>query len=161
MRVDSKGFRPDRIADIVPHARHREVQGMDFSRAFGMAWREYLDAFYNMEDEQRAESLQDEPARINPVKDARLAATAEHLARNFRLPLPPWTQQPERFLKYPVFASGDLMKGVLLRESPTAFRRHGLFVTGNALTRASMLKAKPNHGKPVPVPALANMSAFE
>ena len=154
MKIDSKGYRPDRIADILPHARHREAKGMDFGLAFDMAKREFLDAFYIMEDAQRAESLQAEPDRIGPLEDTHLAALAEQLARNFRLPLPAWTEQPWRFLKQPVFAGGNIMKGILLMESPAAFRRRGLFCTGNVLARASILQAKPNHGEPVASPPL-------
>ena len=155
----SRGFRPEKIADIIHHANHRVEVGFDFATAFSMAWREFLDAFYGMEDAERAASLQAEPAPVSPVRDAKLAATAEQLALNFKLPVPGWVNQPGRFLKHPVFASGDLMKGILLRESPTAFRRRGLFYTGNVLTRASMLQAKPNHGKPVPLPPLAEFIA--
>ena len=96
MRIDSKGYRPDRIADILPHARHREARGTDFGLAFDMAKREFLDAFYIMEDAQRAESLQAEPERVGPLEDTQLGALAEQLARNFRLPLPAWTEQPWR-----------------------------------------------------------------
>ena len=155
-RIDSKGCRPDRIADIVPHARYREAEGITFMEAFSLAKREFLDSFYGMDDPQRSESLQDEPERISPLEDANLAAMAEQLAINFRLPIPKWTNQPCRFLHEPHFSADGVMKGILLRESPTAFRRRGLFVTGNVLSRASIMTAKHNHGEPVPVPVTAS-----
>ncbi len=156
MRIDSKGYRPDSIADIVRHAKFRESAGVIFAEAFSLAEREFLDSFYGMEDSQRIESLQDEPERIVPLEDAALAAMAEQLAINFRLLAPNWTNQSIRFLHEPHFACDGVMKGILLRESPTAFRRRGLFVTGNVLSRASILTAKPNHGEPVPVPCFAS-----
>jgi hypothetical protein len=68
--------------------------------------------------------------------DAFLAATAEHLAREFALRIPPWPFKPSRYLERPYFAlQGAAFRATLLLESPLAFRSRNLFVTANALCR--------------------------
>ena len=65
-------------------------------------------------------------------------AVAEHLASRFGLSIPPWTDGAERFLDKPFFAGGlESLKAILLVESPSAFRRRQIFVSANALSRAS------------------------
>lgn len=101
----------------------------------------FLDGFYAMPS---AYALQREPsslavrsAELGPVQDVYLAATAEELAREFKLPLPIWVDAESRKLHRPWFASSlSAMRAVLLLESPPAFRSRNLFVSENALTRA-------------------------
>ena len=77
-----------------------------------------------------------EPAQISPVRDAYLAATAEHLALRFGLAVPGWTDGPVRFLARPFFAGGlESLKAILIAESPSAFRRRLIFVGADALYR--------------------------
>ena len=73
--------------------------------AFDPLLREFLDEFYGAAA-GRAERLAAEPPAISPVHDAYLAATAEHLARRFGLPIPGWADEPGRFLRTPFFAGG-------------------------------------------------------
>lgn len=81
--------------------------------------------------------IQEEPKHLDQVKDAYLAAVAEHLAYHSGIEIPEWVRGPSRFLKEPFFA-GDIekLKLLLIKESPAAFRRRMLFVSGNALARA-------------------------
>lgn len=151
--------RPNRLADLAAHALAHERQ--DRGTVRGALWREFLDSFYGMPDAERAEALADEPAPTSSEWDAWLAATAEQLCLNFKLPKPTWTNAPIRFLAKPKFAMGGIMKGVLLAESPPAFRRRGFFVSGNVLTRSSMLQAHENHGEAVPQPPLSRFIAAE
>jgi hypothetical protein len=58
------------------------------------------------------------------------------LPSNTGLPIPPWVEQPQRFLDKPFFAGGlESLKAILLAESPLAFRRRQIFVSANALSR--------------------------
>jgi len=101
--------------------------------------REFLDEFYSEPDaQQRAGMLAHEPPlKETPVTlNAYLAAVAEHLCFRYHLPVPAWTQAPERFLKSPFFPAGlDSLKAILLVESPTAFRRRMIFVGADPLYR--------------------------
>ena len=105
------------------------------TQAFDPALREFLDEFYSNE-QRRARSLQDEPLLLDDVKDAYLAAVAEHLASSFGLAVPPWAEGHGRPLRRAFFAGGlESLKASLTVESPAAFRRRLLFVSSNALDR--------------------------
>ena len=98
--------------------------------------REFLDEFYSGDPDRMVRAISDVPITIDSLRDAYLAAVAEHLALRFRLPVPPWVDEPHRFLVEPFFAGGlETLKAVLLAESPLAFRRRQIFVSANALSR--------------------------
>jgi hypothetical protein len=102
---------------------------------FDAALREFLDHFYS-HPETREASLRDRPLLLDDLRDAYLAATAEHLARCHDLPIPAWTEDHGRPLSRPFFAGGlESLKALLTVESPAAFRRRLLFVSKDALLR--------------------------
>ena len=77
--------------------------------------------------------------RLHPDQPPRRAdlAAAEELARHHALPLPAWTQAPERRLHRPWFASTRAaLRALLPRESPAGFRPRHLFDSENVLSRA-------------------------
>jgi hypothetical protein len=68
--------------------------------------------------------------------DAALAAMAEYLARRDGWTVPPWARLPEREA-WPWWFVSDL-RGLhprALVESPSSFRRRGVFITSGALDR--------------------------
>ena len=119
------------IAAIAAQTRTAE----DFSFGF----RDFLDGFY---ENPQSSKLQDEPTRLTALlddqgyADAYLAALAEHLAGQYRFPVPAWCRNPERSLKEPAFAfktpEGRMF---LLVESPTAFRVRNIFISADGLIR--------------------------
>ena len=125
------GGRPASLSGVV--ARHLETgTGLD------PLLREFCDAFYELPDAERPGMINEEPALLpdKPQANAYLAAVAEHLARRYRLPVPPWTGQPDRFLKRPFFPCGlESLKATLLVESPASFRRRMIFVGADPLYR--------------------------
>ncbi|MBX3732319.1 MAG: hypothetical protein KF791_06960 [Verrucomicrobiae bacterium] len=100
----------------------------------------FLDGFYAAPS---FAALVDSPPLLAPmdsetgrVRDAYLAATAEELSRRLNLPSPDWALSDERRLHNPWFASQlAALRGVLILESPPAFRARNLFVSNNALSR--------------------------
>ncbi|MBI3516046.1 MAG: hypothetical protein HY060_18595 [Proteobacteria bacterium] len=109
---------------------------------FDIGLREFLDNFYSAAAPERERSMQSRPLSMDPLRDAYIAATAEHLARRWGLPVPPWTDDHGFELARPHFSGGlESLKAILTAESPTAFRRRLLFVSANALDRASMAHA--------------------
>jgi hypothetical protein len=111
------------------------VRARDGTQAFDAALREFLDTFYAT-PELRQEALRLCPVLLDDLRDAYLAATAEHLARCHGMTIPEWSDQHGRNLKQPFFAGGlESMKAQLTVESPAAFRRRMLFVSKNALFR--------------------------
>jgi len=122
-------MRPRSIAEIADRAQSAP-------KAFDADAREFLDAWQMMPRTEQVAALAHEPDRVEPLKDAYLAALAEHLALESCLPVPPWTEQPERFLSEPFFAGGlQSLKALLLVESPLAFRRRLIFISADALSR--------------------------
>jgi len=109
------------------------------SEHFSFALRDFLDGFYA---QPAAVKLMEEPPflveglRDKGYADAYLAAVAEHLAGQYRFPVPAWSRDPRRTLREPHFAfktpEGQIF---LLVESPTAFRVRNIFVSADALTR--------------------------
>ncbi len=84
---------------------------------------------------------------IEDVKDAYLAAVAEHLAARYGFPVPAWAENHGRPLKRAFFAGGlESLKATLTFESPAAFRRRLLFVSKDALDRPRMLAEPPPPG---------------
>jgi hypothetical protein len=111
------------------------VRASDGSQEFDPALREFLDTFYSFPD-LREESLKARPVSLDDLRDAYLAATAEHLARCFGLDVPEWSEDHGLNLKRPFFAGGlESLKARLTVESPAAFRRRLLFVSKDALFR--------------------------
>jgi hypothetical protein len=74
--------RPGTLADV----SRRELEGQ---QAFDPAVREFLDEFYSHPARRQA-AVQQEPDLIEDVKDATLAAVAEHLASIYGLAMPDW-----------------------------------------------------------------------
>ncbi|MBI3986679.1 MAG: hypothetical protein HY343_07160 [Lentisphaerae bacterium] len=117
------------------------VEALQTGESFAVALGDFLDAFYRAPS---AACLDDEPPAVpatagdSEALDAYLAAVAEHLARQYRLAIPAWVFAPGRRLHRPRFGSpAAALRATLLLESPPAFRSRNLFVTANALDRAS------------------------
>lgn len=123
------GGKPDSLGEVVRRVKAGEQK-------FDPALREFLDSFYaNAGSRHRA--IEDRPDSIDAVHDAYVAAVAEHLARVYGLPIPEWSETHGNGLCEPFFAGGlQSLKGILVSESPTAFRRRLLFVSKDALSRA-------------------------
>ena len=102
---------------------------------FDPAVREFLDGFY-AHPETQPQAIRDRPLPLDGLRDAYLAAVAEHLARSYGLVVPEWSETQGLALERPFFAGGlESMKALLLARSPTAFRRRMLFVSRDALSR--------------------------
>lgn len=126
-----KSRRPGSLREVSDIAAQHEG-------SFDGLLREFMDEFYMHEDEMR-DSTREEPGKLDPVKDAYLAALAEHLSTQYGLPYPSWASCPDRFLHEPFFAGGlENLKAILLVESPAAFRRRMIFIDRDALSSPRM-----------------------
>ena len=106
------------------------------SQAFDPAVREFIDSWQLMSPDEREVAVAAEPVLLGGVKDAYLAALAEHLMARDRRFAPGWTEKPERFLGEPFFAGGlESLKAILIVESPSAFRRRLIFISADGLSR--------------------------
>lgn len=130
MKINPITLRPNSLNDVAYRVN-------EYGHTFNSTLREFLDEFYR-HPEHHAVRLQEEPERIDEIEDAYLAAVAEHLSQCWQVPCPDWVSKPYRFLHRPYFAGGlESLKATLLVESPVAFRRRMIFVSANALSRAS------------------------
>lgn len=103
----------------------------------------YLRAF--LDDFRRAPSLaaiSDEPSTLVGViedgayRDAYLAAVAEYLAEEYNLPIPEWASASTRFIQNAEpRAKTEALKNFLIKDSPEAFKKRGVFVSENAMVR--------------------------
>ena len=126
--------RPQTLAEVAQIAR---AGASDFA----MALNEFMDEFYLDHPDKAAQQR-----RIDPVPepvgealiDAWIGAAGEHLAQRWGLRRPAWTQRPEHFaLQKPVFhPDSRALRGVLIVESPPAFRSRLLFTRVEPLDRA-------------------------
>jgi class 3 adenylate cyclase len=84
-----------------------------------------------------AEMWQEAPPLTGDARvDAALAAMAEHLGRRDGWPVPAWTREPQREALPWWFVTE--LRGLhprALVESPSSFRRRGVFITRGALER--------------------------
>lgn len=102
---------------------------------------EFLDAFYGATEARRQVMLDPEPDRTGDArKDAYVGAVAEHLARRWSLRVPDWAADDGRDAPEPWFVGrmGVALSGLLLAESPIAFRRRRIFTEAEPLRRARM-----------------------
>src|ERR1700685_2303502 len=95
---DMFGMRPKTLREVASRVKGGE-QGFD------TAVREFVDEFY-LHPELRETAIGDAPELIDPLRDAYLAAVAEHLARLYNVPIPGWTEVQGFDLHQPVFAGG-------------------------------------------------------
>jgi hypothetical protein len=127
------GTRPKTLRELARRVNSGEQK-------FDPAVREFLDSFYSY-PELRTIAIKDSPELIDALHDAYLAAVAEHLARSYGLAVPEWTETQGNDLREPFFAGKlESLKGILVAESPTAFRRRLLFVSKDALSRPRSLQ---------------------
>jgi hypothetical protein len=101
----------------------------------------FLDDFYtDPTTVGRLSRIADDPGVTGDGKlDALMGAIGEHLCRRWSLGVPPsWTDDESRFLSHPWFMGPERMKGFLLAESPSAYRRRLIFTEAEPLRRARM-----------------------
>jgi hypothetical protein len=126
------GRKPTTLVEVIRRAKAGEQK-------FDPALREFLDWFY-VNPGSRLQAIEVRPDSIDAVHDAYVAAVAEHLARIYGLQIPEWSETHGNGLREPFFAGGlQSLKGILVAESPTAFRRRLLFVSRDALSRPRIM----------------------
>jgi len=109
-----------------------------------LAVAEFLDEFHTALPKAQA-MIDAEPliVRRQPF-DAFIGAVGEHLARRWGLQIPAWVEDERRFLHAPFFPDNlQLMKPILLRDSPIAFRRRLIFTEAEPLRRGRFPKPQP------------------
>lgn len=101
---------------------------------------EFLDDFYaaDLDLERQSAMIADAPTLLGDSRpDAILGGAGEHLARRWRLPIPPWVRHEARYLDHAMYwHDADGFRGYLLAVSPVAFRTRLIFTGPDPLQRA-------------------------
>jgi hypothetical protein len=126
--------RPQTLAEVAQLAHRNPAR-------FAMTLDEFIDEFYLDHPEKTAQQ-----SRIDPIPDivgdalidAWIGAAGEHLAQRWGLRRPAWSQRPEHFaLERPTFVPDSrALRGVLIVESPPAFRSRLIFTMVEPFQRA-------------------------
>ena len=131
--------RPQTLADVAEIARQN-------SSNFSMALDEFVDEFYldhpdKMAQQRRLDVIP--PSVADPLIDAWIGAAGEHLAQRWGLRVPNWTQRDFHFaLQKPAFLPSDVaLRGIVIVESPPAFRSRLIFTRAEPLARARFPKS--------------------
>lgn len=99
---------------------------------------DYLgDVRHGRTDEARRR-FSDEPRPTGSARvDAALASLAEHVSRRDGWDTPAWAMRPSRYTKDWWFVTPFTgMHATALQQSPLSFRKRGVFITAEALSRA-------------------------
>jgi hypothetical protein len=126
--------RPQSLAEVAERALAQPTD-------FWFALDEFADEFYLDHPDKTAQQrrLDPVPAIVgNPLVDAWIGAVGEHLAQRWGLRVPKWINRPEHFaLERPSFhPESRALRGVLIVESPPAFRSRLIFTGIEPLARA-------------------------
>ncbi len=126
--------RPQTLVEVAEVARARASD-------FAIALDEFVDEFYLDHPNKAAQQRRLDPVPETvgvPLIDAWIGAAGEHLAHRWGLHVPAWTQRPQHFaLEEPAFLPDSrALRGVLIVESPPAFRSRLLFTRAEPLGRA-------------------------
>jgi hypothetical protein len=142
--------RPQTLADVAHIARD---DTLEFARALdGFVDEFYLDHPDKAAQQQRLDAVP-EPVD-SPVIDAWIGAVGEHLAQRWGLKVPEWTERDLHFaLHEPVFLPSDAaVRGIVIVESPPAFRSRLIFTRAEPLARARFPSGAPRAKVPLEWP---------
>jgi hypothetical protein len=131
-------FRPQTLAEVARRAQEARSE-------FYVALNEFMDEFYLDHPDKAAQQRRIDPVPEllgEPLLDTLIGAAGEHLAQRWGLRVPDWTQRPAHFaLEKPHFIpDARALKGVLIVESPPAFRSRLIFTGAEPLDRARFPK---------------------
>lgn len=129
-----------------PRSLHEVVEFInEHNMTYDNAIAEFIDETKKMSKDELQDALNLEPKWLDKNgrtfeywQDAYLGAIAEHLARLNELEIPEWTEKYDRFLhRKAFFDNGGLtsLNATLIKESPLAFRRRGIFTEAQPLRR--------------------------
>jgi hypothetical protein len=136
--------RPQTLAEV---ASIVSTNGNDYA----MPLDEFCDEFYLNYPDKAAQQRRLDPVPEpvgDALADAWIGAVGEHLAQRWGLQIPLWTQRTAHFaLEHPHFMPPSrALRGVVIVESPPAFRSRLIFTRAEPLARArfpaGVLRAK-------------------
>jgi hypothetical protein len=126
--------RPQTLAEVAWITR---ASGFDYA----MPLDEFCDEFYLDHPDKSAQQRRINPVPEpvgDPLADAWIGAAGEHLAMRWGLQVPAWTYRATHFaLDEPHFLPpSKAMRGIVIVESPPAFRSRLIFTRAEPLARA-------------------------
>ena len=142
--------RPPTLAEV---ARITRENGFDYA----MALDEFCDEFYLDHPNKAAQQHRIDPVPEpvgDPLADAWIGAAGEHLALRWGLRVPAWAHRAVHFaLDVPHFLPASKpLRGIVIVESPPAFRSRLIFTRAEPLERARFPRDVPRAAVPLPWP---------
>jgi hypothetical protein len=142
--------RPQSLAQVAAVAR---ANRSDFATALD----EFVDEFYLDYPDKAAQQARLDPVPEpvgDPLADAWIGAAGEHLALRWGLRTPDWTQRAAHFaLEEPHFLpDARALRGLIIVESPPAFRARLIFTRAEPLARARFPRKVPRAQVPLAWP---------
>jgi hypothetical protein len=142
--------RPQTLAEVAHIVR---AKGCDFA----MPLDEFCDEFYLDHPDKAAQQRRLDPVPEpvgDALADAWIGAVGEHLAQRWGLRVPSWTQRAAHFaLRDPHFMPpSKALRGVVIVESPPAFRSRLIFTRAEPLARARFPAGVPRAKVSLPWP---------
>src|SRR5580692_4906389 len=139
--------RPQTLAEV---ARIVRANGYDYA----MPLDEFCDEFYLDHPDKLAQQRRLDPIPEpvgDPLADAWIGAVGEHLAQRWGLHVPDWTQRAVHFaLEEPHFLpDARALRGLIIVESPPAFRARLIFARVEPLARARFPRDAPRAQVPL------------
>lgn len=133
--VDVRTFLPPVAGD--PETLARAAERISAALSLREAVADFLDdlRWARDSDDVRARVAQEPPA-VDERSDAYLAAVAEHVSAQHRIPAPAWCLAERLFLDQFWFPSATpALDARCIVESPAAFRRRNIFIGAGSLVR--------------------------
>jgi hypothetical protein len=151
--------RPQTLAEVAAIAVENKSE-------FAMALDEFVDEFYLDHPDKEAQQRRIDPVPEpvgDPLIDAWIGASGEHLAQRWGLRVPGWTERAAHFaLEDPCFLPDSrALRGVLIVESPPAFRSRLIFTSVEPLARARFPRDAPRARVPLEWPPPDTDDALE
>jgi hypothetical protein len=138
-RRHNGAYAPESIASLARDLRTLKIRSRTKLPAEASARiLQFVDDFRSRRRTTKRDLLSRKPvATGSKLLDAYLAAVAEQLSSEAGLPPPAWVEDPDRFLRqWWIESDVPSARPTALAQSPTAFRRRGIFVSERALERA-------------------------
>src|SRR5579859_6781480 len=139
VRRHNSSYAAESLADLARDLRRLKATSQDqFPDDANALILQFVDDFRSRRRSVQRDLVSRKPPHTgSSLLDAYLAGLAEHLSNEVGVPVPPWVEEPDRFLRqWWIESDVPSARPTAIAQSPAAFRRRGIFISERALERA-------------------------